>query len=193
MARKLSLDLETETLEQTEVKDSKLTQTAVKKNELNNTELNTPVPIESKLEKIEVKPSELNEPIPNLSPLTKAPPTIGHPENVVTIDGIDVEIKPTKYRYFRNKFATYYKYMKEIPMSEFLILGEGTFGQDQRSGDQVIFDFLCAVFDDPCFVQDHYDNMDPDLMEKILEIYSRVNHIKDKEDAAKNRQAQMTV
>ena len=49
------------------------------------------------------------------------------------------------------------------------------------------------MFDDGRLVKTHYDNMTAEDIEKILEIFGRVNHIDEKEEAArKNRLAQAT-
>lgn len=49
-------------------------------------------------------------------------------------------------------------------------------------------DWLIAVFDDPQLVVEHYDEMDSDMIEKLLEIFKRLNKIDDKEKARKNLQ-----
>lgn len=146
----------------------------------------------SKLEKIKGEASSLSAAAPVITDLSKRPPSILKKENVVIIDGIEFEIKPTKFKYARNMFTAYYNYIKKVPIPNFITLPEGTLDPN-KSGDQILFDFLVAVFDDPYFVQDHYDNMDPDTIERIIEIYERINHIKEREEAArKNSEAQTT-
>lgn len=136
----------------------------------------------SDLEAIELLASELTAKAPSILDL----------ENTVTIDGIDIEIKPTKLKYARNMFTAYFNYLKKIPISDFVIIPEGTLDK-KRSGDQILFDFIVAVLDDPSFVQDHYDNIDLDTIDRIMKIYERVNHIKEREEAArKNPEAQTT-
>ena len=62
----------------------------------------------------------------------------------------------------------------------------------KRDGLQIIFDFLVAVFDDEQFVRDNFDYMTAADIERILEIYRRINKIEEKEEAAKNREAKRT-
>lgn len=77
-----------------------------------------------------------------------------------------------------------------VPLNEFLAYEKGVFDKD-RDSDQILFDFLIAVFDDSQLVKSHYDDMTAEDIERILEIFGRVNHIDEKEEAArKNREAQ---
>ena len=72
---------------------------------------------------------------------------------------------------------------------------------DGRSGDQALLEWLCAVFDDSVgvgetaekrrderieFVKKNYNQMDSEMIEKILEIFKRVNRITEKEEKLKN-------
>lgn len=112
-------------------------------------------------------------------------------ENFITVDGIEFEIKPTKFKYFRNAQAAIYNILIVMPLHEFVLIPAGKFDK-KRDGDQMLFDFLCAVLDDAAFVEEHYDNFDAEVLERILEIYKRLNHISDREQERKNREAQMT-
>jgi hypothetical protein len=47
-------------------------------------------------------------------------------------------------------------------------------------------DWLIAVTDDPELVQTHYDEMDTELIERLLDIFRRVNRIDEKEARQKN-------
>jgi len=49
-------------------------------------------------------------------------------------------------------------------------------------------DWLISVFDDETLVTDNYDEMDTELIERILAIFKRVNKINEKEEAIKNAQ-----
>lgn len=49
-----------------------------------------------------------------------------------------------------------------------------------------MLDWLCAVIDDEELVRSNYNDMDAETIERILEIFLRVNRIKDKEDSLKN-------
>ena len=101
-----------------------------------------------------------------------------------------IEIKPTKLKYFRNKTTASYGYIKAIPLTEFLTYDKGVVDKT-RDTDQMLYDFLVAVFDDSQFVRDNYDEMTADDIDRIIKIFGRINHIDEKEEAArKNREAQ---
>ena len=103
-----------------------------------------------------------------------------------------VEIKPTKLKYFRNRTASIYSALKLVPLNDFLAYEKGVFDKE-RDSDQILFDFLCAVFDDGNLVRNYYDDMTSEDIERILSIFGRVNHIDEKEEAArKNRETQAT-
>ena len=77
-----------------------------------------------------------------------------------------------------------------IPLTEFLAYDKGTF-DPERDADQMLFDFLTAVFDDARLVTESYDDMSAEDIERVLEIFGRLNHIDEKDEAArKNREAQ---
>lgn len=42
-------------------------------------------------------------------------------------------------------------------------------------------DWLIAVVDDPKLIMDNYNSMDTELVEKLIEIFRRVNKIDEKE------------
>ena len=78
-----------------------------------------------------------------------------------------------------------------VPLTEFLAYDKGIL-DPERDSDQILFDFLVAVFDSGALVTANYDNMTSEDIEHILEIFGRVNHITEKEEAArKNRETQM--
>ena len=128
--------------------------------------------------------------IPVSKELNKEMPSDLKEENSVTINGQKIEIHPTKLKYFRNKTASVYNILKVVPLSEFLNYDKGIFDPD-RDADQILYDFLIAVFDDLEFVKENYDNMTAGDIDKILKIFGRINGIDEKEEAArKNREAQ---
>lgn len=130
------------------------------------------------------------KPQPKAKKLDKELPNIEREENCIMLGERKVEIKPTKLKYFRNRTASIYSALKLIPLNEFLAYEKGTFDAE-RDSDQILFDFLIAVFDNGPLVKACYDDMTADDIEKILEIFGRINHIEDKEEAArKNREAQ---
>lgn len=127
---------------------------------------------------------------PEATALNKEVPSIYNEENTVVIGDTKIEIKPTKLKYFRNKTASVYNLIKAIPLTEFFNFKKGAFG-DPRDPDQILFDFLIAVFDSSEFVRDHYDEIDAATIERALSIFGRLNGIDDKEEQArKNREAQ---
>lgn len=129
--------------------------------------------------------------LPSAKELDKALPNIEHEENCIQLGDRKIEIKPTKLKYFRNRTASIYSALKIVPINEFLAYDKGVFDKD-RDSDQILFDFLIAVFDDGALVKTHYDDMTAEDIEKILEIFGRINHIEEKEEAArKNRETQV--
>ena len=152
----------------------------LEKEEPKNTELTREEPVQKELDKAEPNRPSLDR---------KAPDTTPH-ENCVVFDGKEIEIKPTKLKYFRNKMASTYSVLKIVPLNELLAYGKGII-DEQRDADQLLFDFLVAVFDDPIFVKNHYDDMTADDVEKIFKIFGRLNHIDEKEEQKrKNMEAQ---
>ena len=120
----------------------------------------------------EEKPSDVNE------------------DNCVIINNTKIELKPTKLKYFRNKAASGYGVIKGLPIYELLTYGKGVLDEN-RDADQLLYDFLVAAFDDPVFIRDCYDDLDAEIIERIIKIFGRINHIDEKEEAIrKNREAQ---
>ena len=112
-------------------------------------------------------------------------PPIGNIENVVTIGGKEIEIKPTKLKYQRNRTAAFYKILDVYPLADVMAMESGAFGDD-RDGDKATMDWLIAVTDDEELIINNYDEMTTDAIEKMLVIFKRVNKIDEKEDKLKN-------
>ena len=176
-----------------------ITKPETKSPEMPNTETEA-IPKETVLEKEEPEKTELtrDEPVgkeldkdfPTKSELNKEDPETVPKENCITLKGKTIEIKPTKLKYFRNKMASAYAVLKIVPLNELLAYGKGVI-DEKRDADQLLFDFLIAVFDDPNFVKNNYDDMTADDVEKIFKIFGRLNHIDEKEEQQrKNREAQ---
>ena len=145
-----------------------------------------------KTEIIEEKPEETKpvEETPEVSPEKEEMPSDMNEENTVVVCGQKVEIKPTKLKYFRNKGASAYGIIKAIPLHELLTYDKGVI-DPVRDADQLLYDFLVAAFDDPDFVRDNYNDMDAEAIDRVIKIFGRINHIDEKEEAArKNREAQ---
>ena len=156
---------------------------------LDASQLDKDIPEASSLDKSMPTQSELKKRIPKSSKLNKELPKDVNPENCIELQGTTIEIKPTKLKYFRNHMAAIYNVLKVVPLNEFLSYEKGVF-DEERSSDQILFDFLVSVFDNSAIVRDNYDNMDSDDIERILKIFGRINHIDEKEEARKNKEAQ---
>jgi hypothetical protein len=162
---------------------------------------NKETPDESELNKVQpeetpklnVTPEESKqiETTPEASPEKTEKPSDLLEENCVMVGEQKIEIKPTKLKYFRNKAASAYGIIKVVPLHELLTYGKGVI-DETRDADQLLYDFLVAAFDDSTLVRDNYDNFDADTIERIVKIFGRINHIDEKEEAArKNREAQV--
>ena len=135
--------------------------------------------------------TELNKDVPDETELTKAVPPHVNPENVIVVDGEEREIKPTRLVYQRNGTAMAYHMLDLYPLPDIMAMEKGVL-DPKRDGDQIVFDFLTAVFDDGKFVSQHYDHMDSETVDRAVKIFKRLNHIEDKEEASKNRAAKAT-
>lgn len=129
--------------------------------------------------------------LPEAKKLDKEMPPEINPENVIELGGQKIEIKPTKIKYQRNRTAAAYRILDLYPLADVLAMDKGII-DPERDGDAVVFDFLVAVFDDAKIVTKHYDSMTSDDIDHIVKIFKRLNHIDEKEEAAKNRAAKGT-
>lgn len=110
--------------------------------------LNKPkrVPRPKKLDKETPELQELNKELPEEAKLNKdLPPTV-NPENVIRLGDQDIEIKPTKLLYQRNRTAMAYRILGIYPLPDVLAMEKGIL-DPERDGDAIVFDFLTAVFD----------------------------------------------
>lgn len=148
-----------------------------------------PVPAANKKRKTIPKANTSQKEVPQETELNRAMPPEVNPENCVTINDEVIEIKPTKIKYQRNRTAAAYRILEIYPLADILAWDKGTV-DPERDGDQVVFDFLTAVFDNSKLVTRIYDNMTTEDIERILKIFKRLNKIDEKEEAAaKNRAA----
>jgi len=153
-------------------------------------ELNKEQPTPPELTRETPTETKLNKELPEQKELAKELPLDVKKENCIDINGDLREIKPTKLKYFRNKMAAAYSVIRMIPLNEFLTYDAGVIDPD-RDADQVLYDFLVAVFDDPQFIHDAYDELTADHVEQAVQIFGRLNHIDEKEEKArKNKEAQ---
>lgn len=159
------------------------------------------LPEEAKLNKQLPEETDLNKNLPDSKELDKDLPPIVNPENVIRLGDKDFEIKPTKLLYQRNRTAAAYRILEVYPLPDVLAMEKGILDPD-RDGDAIVFDFLTAVFDnkpggpDPTgtaeMLREYYDSMTSEEIERAVQIFKRLNHIEDKEEAAKNRAAKGT-
>ncbi len=161
-------------------------------------DLNKELPDSADLNKEIPKETELNKEMPEESKLDKDLPPVVNPENVIRLGDQDIEIKPTKLLYQRNRTAAAYRILEIYPLPDVLAMEKGIL-DPERDGDSIVFDFLTAVFDnkpgaaDPEWsanrVREYYDSMTSEDIDRAVKIFKRLNHIEDKEEAAKNRAA----
>ena len=149
------------------------------------------IPDEAELDKEIPEASELDKEMPEASPLDKPQPPLVDPENIIRVGDQDIEIKPTKLLYQRNKTAAAYRILDVYPLPDILAMDKGIL-DPERDGDAIVFDFLTAVFDDGKLVAKYYDTMDSETIYRAVQIFKRLNHIDDKEEASKNRAAKGT-
>lgn len=131
---------------------------------------------------------EKNVPFPEYEEKKVPLPPIGDERNMVQFGKELIEIKPTKLKYQRDHTAEFYRALKQMPLVDILSLPDGTI-DPERSSDQMLFEWLIAVTDNPKLVAANYDALDTDTVYKLLEIFCRLNHIQDDE---KKQEAQMT-
>ena len=125
-------------------------------------------------------------PLPQPSNKQLITPKIGDPANLVQFGDVEIELKPTKIRYQRDRTAAFYRMLKQMPLIDILALQDGIL-DPERSSDKMLFDWLIAVTDDAKVVTANYDNLDTETIYKILDIFCRLNHIPEDE---KKHQAQ---
>ena len=114
-------------------------------------------------------------------------PVVGNSENTVMIGGKPVEIKPTKLKYVRNGQANFYKALDQVSLTDIMQWPVGVFGEgDNRDGDKAVMDWLIAATDDEKLIAENYDEMDVGQVNRILEIFKRVNKFVTKEADSKN-------
>lgn len=123
--------------------------------------------------------------VPSSEIKNKELPNAGNIENIVTIGGKEIEIKPTKLKYQRNRTAAFYRLLDLYPLTDILAMDESSFG-DGRDGDKALMDWLIAATDNEELIVKYYDEIDTGVVEKILEIFKRVNRVAEKEEKLKN-------
>ena len=128
--------------------------------------------------------------IPAKKTKSKVLPAVGNAENSVVIGGQLIEIFPTKLKYHRNNTAAFYKIVDMLPLPDIMMMDSKSFG-DGRDGDKALMDWLIAVTDNPDLIYENYNELDTEIIEKILAIFKRVNKIDEKEEKQKNAESRM--
>lgn len=128
--------------------------------------------------------TETTPPLPKPTNKKIAAPKIGNPQNVVQFGDVEVELKPTKIKYQRDRTAAFYRMLKQMPLIDILALQDGIL-DPERSSDKMLFDWLIAVTDDPKLVTANYDKLDSESIYKMLEIFCRLNYIPEDEKKQK--------
>lgn len=124
---------------------------------------------------------EEQQPVPAHEDKVTPPPQQGNPENMVQFGNKMIEIKPTLLKYQRDRTASFYKLLKQLAVVDILALKDGVL-DPHRSSDKMLFDWLIAVTNDPKLVTANYDKIDSETIYKLLEIFCRLNHIKDEDE-----------
>lgn len=132
--------------------------------------------------------TEGTPPIPKPSSRKLQTPKVGNPQNIVQFGDVEIELKPTKIKYQRDRTAAFYRMLKQMPLVDILALQDGIL-DSERSSDKMLFDWLIAVTDDAKVVTANYDKLDTETIYRILEIFCRLNHIPTDEE--KKQKAQM--
>ena len=139
---------------------------------------------EQKIKELPNPDSEIKE-LPEADMPTREMPKIGNPENTVMIGDELIEIKPMKLKYQRNRTGVFYHVLDLYPLPDILAMGPQSFG-DGRDGDKALLDWLVAATDREDLVRENYNDIDTETVYRILEIFRRVNKIKEREEKLKN-------
>lgn len=141
----------------------------------------------------ELKPipevTDTTPPLPVPSSKKVAVPKVGDLQNIVQFGDVEIELKPTKIKYQRDRTAAFYRMLKQMPLIDILALQDGIL-DPERSSDKMLFDWLIAVTDDPKIVTANYDKLDTETIHQILEIFCRLNHIPDDDEKKRKTQAE---
>lgn len=116
-------------------------------------------------------------------------PQTGNSDNMVLIGKDWIEIKPTRLLYMRNGSAMFYHVVDTYPIPHIPLMAKGV-ADPSRTGDKCLTDWLVAVTDNPDFVAEHINDFDGETIWQMLQIFKRLNHITEKEEALKKAQTQ---
>lgn len=141
---------------------------------------------DTEMKEKDIPTSEMKDRVtPAVGMKDKEVPKAGDRKNFVVIGGEEIEIKPTKLKYQRNRTAAFYRLLDLYPLIDILAMDENSFG-DGRDGDKALMDWLIAATDNEELIVNNYDSIDTETVEKILEIFKRLNRVAEKEEKLKN-------
>lgn len=139
---------------------------------------------------MEKNPTPRRKVTPKQIPEAQAPvletPSAQEREHCVLLNGKLYEILPTRTKYFRTQWANGHVLLRHYTLSEIFAL---TMERDGIDGDEAIYKFLVAVFDNEELVKEIYDDLDSQTLYRICEIFRKVNKIDEIEEHQKNLMA----
>lgn len=122
--------------------------------------------------------------VPDTGMVMKELPAVSNAENTVMIGGAPIEIKPTKLKYVRNGTANFYKALENVSLNDIFQWPVGVFGEgDNRDGDKAVMDWLIAATDNEKLIAENYEEMDVGQVNRILEIFKRVNKFVERDNS----------
>ena len=124
--------------------------------------------------------------LPETQEIQMDAPSVQDKSNCVVLNGKSYEILPTRTKYFRTQWANGHVLLKHYTLSEIFALTQERDGID---GDEAIYKFLVAVFDNEDLVKEVYDELDSETLYRICDIFRRVNKIDEIEEHQKNLMA----
>lgn len=87
-------------------------------------------------------------------------PLPGNPENMVTLGGETIEIKPTKLKYMRNHTAAFYKVLELYPLPDVLAMEAGAFEDSfkmlTRNAEKLLYILNFVLANDGIFFTSNY-------------------------------------
>lgn len=82
-------------------------------------------------------------------------------------------IKPTKVKYFKNGFYNMHTVFKQIGFAELLSM--------YNDGEEIVKNYLLAVFDSEEIVEEIYENLDVKIVNDIVNKVNVLNEIKEQD------------
>lgn len=84
----------------------------------------------------------------------------------------------------RNGTANFYKALENVSLNDIFQWPVGVFGEgDNRDGDKAVMDWLIAATDNEKLIAENYEEMDVGQVNRILEIFKRVNKFVERDNS----------